>query len=218
MRMLLGTALLFLLAANVTAETRYVDDVLKITLRTGQGTTHKILRSLESGTPLEIIEDAGEYTQVRTSDGLEGWVLSQYLSKSPIARDRLVRAEKRISRLNAEKQQLENTLAELRKEKGTVEKEQQNLTVETAKLSDELAHLRKVAERPIELDRENNDLKQRLQTMQREIEQLKSDNTRLQDRTQRDWFITGAGVLFGGILLGLLLPMFRRKKKSGMFD
>lgn len=217
MRILLS-AVLFLFAATVSAETRYVDDVLKITLRTGQGTTHKIMRSLESGTPLEILEDAEEYTLVRTSDGLEGWVLSQYLTKTPIARDRLMQAEKRISRLQTEKQQLEKTLAELRKEKGSVEKQQQNLTVEAAKLSDELAHLRKVAERPIELDRENRELKQQVQAMQRDIEQLKSDNSHLLDKTQREWFITGAGVLLGGVLLGLVLPMFRRKKKAGMFD
>lgn len=217
MRMLLS-AMLFLLAANVAAETRYVDDVLKITIRTGQGTTHKILRSLDSGTPLEILEDAGEYTFVRTRDGLEGWVLSQYLTKTPVARDRLVQAEKRLSRLQADKQELEKALAELRQEKGNVEKTQQNLSVEAAKLNDELEHLRNVAKRPIELDTQNRELKQQVQTLQSTIEELKADNTHLKDRTQRDWFITGAGVLFGGILLGLILPMLRRKKKAGMFD
>ncbi len=217
MRILL-IAMLFLFAANVVAETRYVDDLLKITMRSGQGTTHKILRSLESGTQLEILEDAGQYTLVRTKDGLEGWVLSQYLTKTPIARDRLVRAEKRLSRLQAEKQQLEQSLAELRQEKGTVEKAQQNLTAETAKLTDELEHLRSIAERPIELDSQNRELKQQVQALQREIDQLKADNAHLKDRTQRDWFITGAGVLLGGIFLGLILPMLRRKKKAGMFD
>ncbi len=217
MRILL-TAMLLMFAATTAAETRYVDDTLKIMLRTGKTTTNKILRALPSGTPLQILEEDGEHTYVSTQDGLEGWVLSQYLTKTPIARDQLVQAEKRISRLQADKQQLEKTLAELRQEKGTVEKAQQNLSVETAKLNDELEHLRNVAKHPIELDRENRDLKQNVQTLQREIDQLKSDNRHLQDRTQRDWFITGAGVLLGGILLGLFLPMLRRKKKSGMFD
>ena len=217
MRILL-TTILFLFAVNVAAETRYVDDLLKITIRSGQGTTHKILRSLESGTPLEILEDAGQYTLVRTRDGLEGWVLSQYLTKTPIARDRLVRAEKRLSRLQAEKEQLEKSLAELRLEKGTAEKVQQNLTEETAKLTDELEHLRSVADRPIELDTQNRELKQQVQTLQHDIDQLKTENAHLEDRTQRDWFITGAGVLLGGIFLGLILPMLRRKKKAGMFD
>ncbi len=217
MRILLS-AILFLLAAQVAAETQYVSDVLKITLRTGQGTTYQILRTLESGTALEVLEDAGQYTRVRTNDGTEGWVLSQYLTKAPIARDRLAQAERRLERQKADKQQLQKSLAELRQEKSTLEQSEQRLVTETAKLKDELAHLRQVAEQPIELDRKNRDLKQQLQALQVEVEQLKSDNAHLQDRTQREWFITGAGVLLGGILLGLVLPLLRRKKKSGMFD
>lgn len=215
---ILFSAMLFLFAANVAAETQYVSDVLKITLRTGQGTTYQILRTLESGTPVEVLEDAGQYTLVRTNDGVEGWVLTQYLTRTRIARDRLVQAEKRLERLKTDKQQLQNSLAELRKEKGTLEKSEQNLVGETAKLQAELARLREVAEQPIELDRQNRELKQQVQTLQREIDQLKSDNAHLEDRTQREWFITGAGVLLGGILLGLVLPLLRRKKKSGMFD
>lgn len=217
MRTLL-TAMLFLFAVNVAAETAYVDDLLKITLRTGQGTSHQILRMLNSGTQLEVLEEGDQYTRVRTSDGLEGWVLSQYLTKTPIARDRLVQAEKRLAKLKGDNQQLQQALEELRQEKGSVEKEQQSLSAETEKLSQELEHLREVSARPIELDRQNRDLNQKVEKLQLEIEQLKSDNAQLQDRTQREWFITGAGVLFGGILLGLILPMLRRKKKTGMFD
>lgn len=212
------TTLLLMFAAAAAAETRYVNDELVITMRTGQGTTYQILRTLNSGTPLEVLEEADKYIRVRTRDGLEGWVLAQYLTNTPIARDRLEQAEKRLSQLQADKQQLQQALSELKQEKGTVEKEQRSLSAETEKLRNELEHLQSVAERPIELDRQNRDLKEKAQSLQREIEQLKSDNAHLQDRTQRDWFITGAGVLFGGILLGLILPMLRRKKKTGMFD
>ena len=212
------SALILLFATAATAETRYVDDDLVITMRTGQGTTYQIVKSLHSGTPLEVLEEGEQYTRVRTSDGIEGWVLSRYLSKTPIARDRLVRAEKRISQLQADKQELQKALNELKQEKGSVEKEQQNLSAESEKLRQELEHLRKVAARPIELERQKNDLQSKQEQLQSEIEQLKSDNARLEDRTQREWFITGASVLFGGILLGVFLPMLRRKKKTGMFD
>ena len=212
------TALLFLFATSAAAETRYVNDELVITMRTGKATTYQILRTLPSGTPLEVLEEDDKYIRVRTRDGLEGWVLAQYLTNTPVARDRLVQAEKQLSQLQADKQQLQKTLAELKQEKGTVEKEQRSLSAETEKLNKELEHLRNVAARPIELDRQNRELDQKVETLQREIEQLKSENARLQDHTQRDWFLTGAGVLLGGILLGLILPMLRRKKRTGMFD
>ena len=63
----------------------YVIDQITITLRAGQGTQHQILRTLPSGTPMEVLrvnEDSG-YSQVRTKDGVEGWVLSQYLIDEP---------------------------------------------------------------------------------------------------------------------------------------
>jgi SH3 domain protein len=41
---------------------------------------------------------------------------------------------------------------------------------------------------------------------------LDEENTSLRDRTNRDWFLAGAGVLFGGILLGLLVPKLRKRK------
>jgi SH3 domain protein len=212
------TLFILLLSTAAVGETRYVNDELIINLRTGQGNTYRILRTLPSGTPLEILEENEQYIYVRTRDGIEGWVGSQYLVNTPIARDRLVQAEKRLSQLQAEKQQLQQALSELKQEKGSVEKEQRTLSAETENLSQELERLRKVAARPFELDRENSELKQHLRSLQNEINQLTSDNSRLQDSSQRDWFLTGGGVLFGGILLGLILPMLRRKKKSGMFD
>jgi SH3 domain protein len=212
------TILILLLATAAAAETRYVNDELIINLRTGQGNTYRILRTLPSGTPLEVLEENEQYTLVRTSDGIEGWVGSQYLVNTPIARDRLVQAEKRLGQLQAEKQQLQQTLAELKQEKGTVEKEQRTLSAEAENLGQELERLRKVAARPIELDRENSSLKEQLRSLQNEINQLTSENARLQDSTRQEWFLTGGGVLFGGILLGLILPMLRRRKKSGMFD
>jgi SH3 domain protein len=60
-------------------------------------------------------------------------------------------------------------------------------------------------------------MKQRIAELETEVSRLDDTNSKLQDRSQRDWFLTGAGVLGGGIFLGLVLPMLRRKKQSG-FD
>jgi SH3 domain protein len=37
----------------------------------------------------------------------------------------------------------------------------------------------------------------------------------LQDSSNREWFLTGAGVIIIGILIGLIAPRLRPKKKSG---
>ena len=46
-----------------------------------------------------------------------------------------------------------------------------------------------------------------MQTVQQENESLK-------DRTARDWFMVGAAVVLLGIIIGLIIPKIRFRKKS----
>jgi len=211
--------ILFLaLSTGVSAESRYVSDQLMITLRTGQGTNYQILKSLPSGTPLELMREEGDYSLVRTAEGIEGWVRNQYLTIQPIARDLLATAEKKVERLQAAGKQLREQLSDLKADKTRLEQEQQKLSSDYSKLQKELDTLQKVAAKPIQVERENTQLKTQLEELQQQTSQLGSENKQLADSSQRDWFIRGAGVLAGGLLLGLLLPLLRPRRKSGMFD
>ena len=40
------------------------------------------------------------------------------------------------------------------------------------------------------------------------------ENAALGGRSSQNWFIVGAGVLFGGIVIGLIAPSLRRKRRS----
>ncbi|HJY42228.1 MAG TPA: TIGR04211 family SH3 domain-containing protein, partial [Steroidobacteraceae bacterium] len=80
------------------AATVYVSDQLTVPLRRGPSNSHKILHAgLPSGTALEVLgeDTAAGFTQVRTANGTEGWVPTQFLSNEPIARDRLAAANRR---------------------------------------------------------------------------------------------------------------------------
>jgi len=63
------------------AETVYVGGVMKITMRTGPGTKHKVLSMVSTGDSLEIIENGRDWTQVRNTDGKEGWVLTRFITR-----------------------------------------------------------------------------------------------------------------------------------------
>lgn len=197
------------------AETRYVTDHLIITLRSGQGSQYQIIKTLPSGTPLEVLEttDSG-YSRVRTPDGAEGWVLTRYLSEEPIARDRLAKVQKQLERLQTRHRKLRTQLAELRKQTAELQAERDRLRSENAKLTSELKHLREVAAKPIELEAQNRTLKQQNVSLEKELQLVRQENQVLQNSTQRDWFIAGAGVLLGGILLGLILPRIRWRRKN----
>ena len=196
-------------------EFQYVSDQLIITLRTGQGSSYQILKTLPSGTRLEILEmtDTG-YANVRTEDGTEGWIRSQYLIKEPIARLKLERAENRVERLKTQNKKLKEELGTLRKDKSALDKERTGLLKKTKDAESELARLSQVAAKPILLDKENRDLQQKNVALEKKLQILSQENQVLKDRSQREWFIAGAGVLLGGIILGLIVPKVRWKKKS----
>jgi len=197
------------------AETRYVTDHLIITLRSGQGSQYQIIKTLPSGTPLEVLETTESgYSRVRTPDGVEGWVLSRYLSEEPIARDQLEKARKQLERYRTSNGKLRQQLAELRKKAGELEAERNRLQRENEKLAAELTHLKQVAAKPILLEQQNQELKQQNVSLEKELQLLQQENQVLQNSSQRDWFIAGAGVLLGGMLLGLILPRLRWRRKS----
>lgn len=210
--------LLLAIPIAVAAETRYVSDHLLITLRTGKGNEYQVIKSLPSGARLELLDDDGEYSHVRTEDGVVGYARNQYLVDTPIARDQLANAEQQLEKLQATRKQLREQIKTLTGEKGAVEKERDTLTSELAKIEQELTGLQKVAAQPIQTAKQNEQLKKQVETLQQEATRLAEENKRLSDSSQRDWFLTGAGVLGGGLVLGLLLPLLRPRRRTGMFD
>ena len=204
--------------ANVTyaATTRYVTDRLEVTLRSGQTNEHRIVRMLTSGTPVEVLEndEAGGYSRVRLQDGTEGWLLSRYMITQPVARDQLIQAEQVVAQLQAEVTRLKEQLSNVSGDHKSLEKEQQSIDAQNRKLQDELNKIRQTAANALNLDSENQTLKKRVFTLETESQVMKQQAESLKDRSQRDWFIAGAGVILVGVVLGLVLPRMKWRRKS----
>jgi SH3 domain protein len=198
------------------AETLYVSDRLEIQMRTGKGTQFRILRMLPSGTPLEILEVDQEngYARVRAPGGVEGWVLNRYLMKGQAARDRLADAEKQLAQLELENRKLKTSFGELKEEKGSSEQERNELDKKNRKIAQELEEIRRTASSALAIDSENKDLKSKIVAYERQLQTLQQENEGLKDRTARDWFMVGAGVVILGMIIGLIIPRIRWRKKS----
>lgn len=215
-----ATSLFLVLVAAISglaqAETRYVSDRLEIQMRTGKGTQFKILRMLPSGTALEVLEvdQQNGYSRVRSAGGVEGWVLNRYLMKGKAARDRLAEAEKELARLELENRKLSGSVGELKNAKGSIDQERGALSKENRKLSQELDAIRRTASSALAIDAENKDLKSKIVAYERQAQTLKQENEGLKDRTARDWFMVGAGVIILGMIIGLIIPRIRWRKKS----
>jgi SH3 domain protein len=185
-------------------------------MRSGKGNSYSINRMLGSGTPVEVLEvDASKgYTKVRTKSGHEGWVLSRYLMKSQAARDRLAAAEKELAELELENRKLETAMTALSEEKSALNEKLTSLDGESRKVSQELIEIKRTASSALAIDSENKDLKGRVVSLERELQTLQQENEGLRDRTARDWFMVGAAVVLLGIIVGLIIPRIRWRKKS----
>ena len=205
-----------LVCGTALAETRYVSDNLEITMRSGKGTSYGITRMLRSGTPVEVLEEDKEagYTLVRVKGGKEGWVLTRYLMKGQAARDRLAAAEKSLAELELENRKMETSMAALTDEKAALEKEREGLEGQARNVSQELSEIKRTASSALAIDSENKDLKGRVVSLERQLQTLQQENEGLKDRTARDWFMVGAGVVLLGIIVGLIIPRIRWRKKS----
>ena len=207
---------LVLFAATAIAETRYVTDQFKITLRSGQSSTHKILRMLSSGTPLQVMgPDTDEgYTKVQTKEGMEGWVLTRQLDNTPSARDRIGSIEKKLGTLEEENQSLRSQLAELRTARSDLAKQHEALETAKADTDRELESIRRTAADAVRIANERKALTEKVSDLEFQLNDMRQENHDLKSNTAQEWFIKGAGVILLGIILGLILPRIRLRRRS----
>ena len=199
------------------AQTRYVSDRTIVELRRGPSTEYLILRNLEAGEQLQVLEqdEAAGYSRVRVMDqGTEGWILTRFLMAEPIARDRLAAAERNLAAARERVTALETQAAELTAELATTRSGLAQSRESHGTASQELADIRTAAANVVEIRDQNTRLQQRLIQRDREVEELRADNSRLATRNNQNWFVVGAAVLLAGIVVGLIAPSLRRKRRS----
>ncbi len=193
----------------------YVSDILTITVRTGKGSEFAIIRTITSGTAVEILRsDADGYSRIRLQNGAEGFVLSRYLQDDPVARERLAKAEESLR--ESEDQLARNQNERVRLDSEIQQKDQQltHLTEQLATVGNELSEAQKLAENPMKIGRKNKRLERSLKENKEETLLLREMNAKLKDTDNREWFLIGAGVLLGGLVLGLVLPALKFRRRS----
>lgn len=211
-------ALILLMTGTVaSAETIYVSDQLEADLRRGEGTEYKILRMLRSGESLEVLEqnrDTG-YTRVRTGSGTEGYVLSRYLMTQPAAREQLATLQSSNQELRGIIVDLENRISELEQTTSSQLGEISQLQSDKQSLDVELTGIREATADVISIKRNNRTLNDQVKTLTSEKDRLLKENDDYRSRTKQDWFVRGAGVVLLGVMIGLILPKLRRRKRWG---
>lgn len=215
MRKVLLALLLVLGPLSAFAATMYISDELTVPLRRGPSNGHKIINAaLPSGLALEVLgeDTAAGFTQVRTPNGTEGWIQTQYLVNQPIAKDRLAAATKRIETLEAQLKSTRENYQDVRGARTEIEGRASELAKENQKLHNELAEIRRVSATAITQFQENKQLKTDNASLQTQVTQLTERVRTLERNAMLRWFLAGGGLVLVGLAAGALIKS--RPKRS----
>ncbi len=189
-------------------DVNYISDVVTVPLRSGPTTAHRILhRGLPSGTQLTILgtdEEAG-FTQVRTNDGMEGWVTSQYLIGEPIARVKLAAAEKRLQSLKAEIDKEREGRVSIQAEHKETDANNRTLNSQVQSLSKELTELKRISGDSINEHARNIELVQQNTRLAAQFEEQSNKARQLEENLQLKWLLYGGALVLIGLLIGVVL-------------
>jgi len=207
---------LSLMATLSWADTRYVTDEFKVTLRTGMSTSNSILTMLNSGEAVKIIEqdDATKYTLVETKNGKQGYILSRFLDTQPSGRQLYSQLQTKSKRQKESIKALKSELNALKQNQSDTDQNLTSVNRLLTETSDELRQLKQSTSNTIAIVEKNKSQQSLIQRLEDEKAQLLAENLSYKESTAMDWFIIGASVSLLAFLLGIIVTRIRWKKRD----
>jgi len=208
--------LLSVVTGHIHAQTvRFVTDSLRLETRQGPSTDYRITRMLSSGARVTVLEEDSEmgYSRIALDDGSEVWILSRFLMVEPAARAQLAEAVESSTREREIARDLASQLETLGQTVVEIEQGRIALARDKKLLQTELAQIKQAVADPLAIKKRNQSLNEQLETLTVDLDAVKQRNRALKEGSEQDWFIAGAGVLLGGLVLGLVIPKIRWKRR-----
>lgn len=198
---------------QTTQKIAYVDDVIWISMREGNGKVYPNKAVLKSGTRLVILEQDEEtkFSHVRRDNGDTGWVRTRYLRDSPIAALQLVSLKKKIEQMESQRATLQNNLNRLDQVSNTSSKQNKSLEKENARLKRDLEEIRDLSKNQISLHSSNTQLKQQVKNQKLKLDTLQEENKNISAKLYSYTISAGIISLLVGLYIGTI-PVRREKR------
>jgi SH3 domain protein len=202
---------LVLFSSPVLAENKYVSDTMKIMMRTGPGINQKIISMLSIGKKIEVIEPGDEWSLVRLDNGTKGWVLSRFLT------DKLP-SDIELNLLKSKYEALRTSASEMKEKNSLLKAENEKLTKEFAATRKKLQEttsdfeaLKTESKEFLELQSKFKAASSKLAEQTKKAEKFEDELTKLLWNQNIKWFLSGAGVLILGFIIGFSTRRQRRR-------
>jgi len=202
-------------AAAAAAETAYITDTIRLSVRSGPANDQKSLGLVESGQTVDILKSSDEWSLIRTPSGIEGYVLSRYLTNQPPAKSRFDQVQEKNKTLTAQAAGLVEETARLKADNEKLAAAAAAGQRELAALKNEFEAFKKDAAEVTELKAKYHRLEAELAEKQEKITQLENPANDILNPNNLYWFLAGAGVLLAGFLTGFSVKRQRRWSTLG---
>ncbi len=212
--LVLGGLLVLAWSGASAQQTRYVSEELEVGVRGGPSNQNRIISSVRAGQPLTVMEQSGDgWSRVRLPSGTEAWILTRYLQDEPHSRERLEEVEAELAEIRSGSDDQEGRIAELLDQRNALTSERDELQGQIGDMETELDELREIAARPQEIQRENRRLEEDLIEARDSADEYRRQVEVMQADSQRRWFMTGALVTVGSVILGIILTRIPARRR-----
>jgi SH3 domain protein len=220
---------LFLSAAGLAADTRYVGGEQPVNLRGGAGGDYPIVyRGIAPGTPLTVARTSedGLWADVTAQNGITGWIPTQILvlempaqPAKPAATAATTLAAPLTTGLagqgTAGAEAASGDPAQAT-ESADLLSQVHSCDAEFNAVAQELHQLKQVSGKAVQLDIDNHRLVEESENLRSEVEMLQAENQRLLDKIHSEDFMNGALAVLLGVIIALVAPRLvpKRRKSS----
>jgi len=193
------------------AETLYISDFLRITMRTGPGIDHKIIEMIKSGQTVTVLEQGPEWTKIQLPTGKEGWVLNRFLTPKPPSGLLLKKLEEKHSELSLQATTLIDENERLRNENQKLDAELKSSRSNLKKVTDSYQILKSGSAEYLDLKSIYEKMAAQLDQQKKRAQNVEKELERIQFHKNIRWFLSGASVLIIGFLIGFSSRRQRRR-------
>jgi len=207
---LIGICLTFFSATGF-AESMYISDVLKVTVRRGPSTEYKIIDIAESGDQVEILEAGEEWTLVKLANEKEGYVTTRYLVAGPTHAIQLERLQAKQQALTQQAAALLEENTKLREENKQLKSTYDGTEKSLKKLEGDYKELKAGSAEFLTLKTNYKKVSEQLAEQTKKADKLDKALSKVELNQYIKWFLAGSGVLLVGFIVGFSARRQRRR-------
>ena len=201
-----------------TADTLYVSDTtLEANLRSGTSQDNRIIGMLRPGTKVTLTSEQDGWAEVTLEDGRTGWILRRYLSERPPWRETAERLQKENEQLRSKLNTVRTDYQQMMQKSTELQQKMDSQQSELLSAQTDYEELKKSSTNYLNLKMAYENLQNEARQTKAKLDELEKAYGKLKTSRALRWFLSGAGVLILGWIIGSSMARVKRRRSSDYY-